>query len=106
MLLRLRAGGARVAVVDAAVMFKADWDRFCDVIIYVDAEPEVRRQRALSRGWPAEMFAARERAQLSPTLKRSKSDIIIDNNGSIDQTNLQTERFWLSLDESSPDRSL
>jgi len=91
--------------VDAAVMFKAGWDRFCDQIVFVEAEREVRLQRALSRGWSAEMFEARERAQLSPALKRSESDIIIDNNGSIDQTNLQTERFWLSLDKSLPDRS-
>jgi len=101
----LRSQDIAAAIVDAAVMFKANWDRMCDVIIYVDAAEEVRLARARLRGWTAKQFAAREAAQASLGVKRAKADFVIDNNHSLDKTKAQTKQFWLSLD-SSPKKDL
>ncbi len=92
------ASGAKAVVLDAAVMFKAGWDKYCDQIVFVDAPREVRLQRARKRGWSDENFAAREEAQESMEEKRSRSDVVIDNSGSPEDTQRQLREFWLSLD--------
>ncbi|HEY4760900.1 MAG TPA: dephospho-CoA kinase, partial [Thermoguttaceae bacterium] len=50
--------GEKAVVLDAALLEEAGLDRLCDQLIYVDAPPTVRLQRALARGWREEDFAA------------------------------------------------
>jgi len=98
----LRSRGFPAAIVDAAVMFKAGWDRFCDLILFVDAAEERRLDRARKRGWSEEEFRAREASQESLAHKRDRSDYEIDNNGSIESTQEQIKRIWdehISLDD-------
>ena len=96
-------GGTLAAVVDAAVLFKAGWHQKCDVIVYVDTDEPHRRERARqSRNWPEDQFIGREAAQVSLKNKKNQSDVIIDNNGTIEQTYRQAEQFWHSLDGCSP----
>jgi dephospho-CoA kinase len=66
-------------VIDAALLFEAGWDALCDKIIFVDAPRDVRLERAVSRGWSTEQFAARERAQMPVEEKRQRSQIVIRN---------------------------
>lgn len=91
------AEGRKVAVLDAPVMLKAGWDKFCDRIVFVDAPREVRLTRALGRGWNQEDFAAREAAQESLEVKRAHADTMIDNSGSPESTLVQVRRFWQTL---------
>jgi dephospho-CoA kinase len=90
-------GEAPAAVLDAAVMFKAGWHRKCDRLIFVDAPPQTRLERALQRGWTAEHFAAREAAQLAVEEKRKLADTVIDNSATLQHTHQQVESFWRSL---------
>lgn len=89
--------GRKVAVLDAPVMLKAGWDKFCDRIVFVDAPREVRLARAIGRGWNQEDFAAREAAQESLEVKRAHADTMIDNSGSPESTEAQLKRLWHSL---------
>lgn len=89
--------GRAVAVLDAPVMLKAGWDKFCDHIVFVEAPEEIRRARALARGWRQEDIAAREAVQEPLATKRGRADFIIDNSGSRDATLDQTERLWRVL---------
>jgi len=93
----LADAGTRVVVLDAAVMIEAGWDRQCDRVIYVDAPRATRLARARSRGWSAEEFAHREAAQESLDVKRSRSDTVIDNSGTPQETLNQLQRFWHTL---------
>src|SRR5437762_1649510 len=68
-----------VVVLDAALLFEAGWDKLCDKILFVDAPRDLRLERAVSRGWSTEQFAAREAAQLPPEEKRARSHIVIRN---------------------------
>lgn len=95
---RLAAKGYSVAVLDAPVMLKAGWDRFCDRIVFIDAPEEVRRRRAEERGWSQEDFMAREAAQEPLQKKRDRADAVIDNSGTPEATRNQVERFWQSLE--------
>jgi dephospho-CoA kinase len=69
----------RVAVLDAALLFEAGWDKLCDKIVYIDAPRDARLERAVRRGWSAEQLAAREAAQMPLEEKASRSHILIRN---------------------------
>jgi dephospho-CoA kinase len=69
----------RVAVIDAALLFEAGWDKLCDKIVYIDAPRDARLERAVRRGWSAEQLAAREAAQMPLEEKASRSHILIRN---------------------------
>ncbi|HEV2971849.1 MAG TPA: dephospho-CoA kinase [Pirellulales bacterium] len=94
---RMAADGVPAAILDAPVMLKSGWDKICSRMVYVDAPEEVRRERALSRGWTTEEFEAREAAQESLEVKRRRADFVIDNSASAEYTQSQIERFWHSL---------
>jgi dephospho-CoA kinase len=94
---QMALNGVPAAMLDAPVMLKAGWDKLCDVIIYIDAPDETRLKRAMSRGWTAEEFAAREAAQDSLDLKKQRADFVVDNSASEEYTQQQVERLWRSL---------
>jgi dephospho-CoA kinase len=101
-LLRARAEvlageGCQVAVLDAPLLFEVGWDELCDKVVFVDSPRPLRQERARSRGWSKEDFAAREGVQKSLDQKRAGADVIIDNAGSPESTQAQVERFWHSL---------
>jgi len=89
--------GHPLAVLDAALIIEAGWDRLCDHFAFVDAPREVRLARALQRGWTEADFTARETAQESLDSKRKRADVIIDNSGSADHTLVQVQCLWRFL---------
>ena len=86
-----------LAVLDAALILEAGWDKLCDCFAFIDVPREVRLARALQRGWTEGDFAAREAAQESLDSKRARADVIIDNSGSAEHTQGQVERLWQFL---------
>lgn len=94
---QLAAAGAAAAVLDAALLLEAGWDRFCDRLLFVDAPRELRLARARERGWSEEEFAAREAAQLPLEEKRKRADAVIDGSGALEHARAQAERLWPSL---------
>jgi len=88
----------RAAVVlDAPVLLKAQWNRFCTRIVFIDAPQAVRRERALGRGWTEQEFTDREAAQEPLPIKRNFADTVIENAGNGAVTNAQIDAFWRSL---------
>lgn len=85
-------------ILDAPVMLKSGWDRYCDYILFIDVPRNLRLERARKRGWSEANFAAREAAQESLEVKRAAASHVIDNSGSIDETRQQVKSFWQSLD--------
>jgi dephospho-CoA kinase len=93
----LATAGTPWAVLDAALLWEAGWNDWCEKTVFVEAPRQVRQARALARGWDEEGFAAREGAQESLDLKRARADVTIDNSGSPQRTQAQVEQFWASL---------
>ncbi|MDG2470425.1 MAG: dephospho-CoA kinase [Pirellulaceae bacterium] len=90
-----------IAVLDAPVMFKAGWDGFCDRLIFVDSSLETRQSRAMVRGWTISEFETREAAQVSLDVKRSRSDWLIQNDGTPAELKERALAIWdefISLD--------
>lgn len=81
-------------VIDAALLFEGGWDAFCDHVIFVDAPDEVRKRRAIERGWSLEDVAAREATQWNPNEKRRRADSVIDAGGTREETRSEVEAWW------------
>jgi dephospho-CoA kinase len=95
---RIRRQGAAAAIVlDVPLLAESGWNKFCDRIVFVDAAPAVRQQRARCRGWSAEDLARRETVQQSLESKRALADVVLDNSGTAQETQLQIDEFWRSL---------
>ncbi len=92
---RFRVEGMVPAVVlDAPVMFKANWDRFCDRIVFIDADLKTRLQRAQGRGWSATELERRESYQIPLQQKRKRSTDLLNNSGCIDELKQQIRQLW------------
>ena len=89
-----QSSSVQAVVLDAPVMFKAQWDRFCDLIVFVHADLKIRQQRAALRGWPEGELQRRERQQLPLEQKRKLASYEIDNSGSADQTREQVRSLY------------
>jgi dephospho-CoA kinase len=93
-----------VILFDAAIMLDVGWDRFCDRIVFletlmIDREARVKVQRA----WSKDDLVAREQSQLSLDEKKSQSDFIIDNTGSLENAGQQFLDFIQSLKTNTND---
>lgn len=92
----LRQAGAVAAVLDAAVMFKAGWDRFCTRIVFIRVPLEVRRARALQRGWAAGELEAREHNQTPLAEKELKATDFLNNSSPhLNNLRLEVRKLWL-----------
>lgn len=93
---RVRAEGrTRVVVLEAAVLFEAGWDDLGDEVWVNVIDRENAVARAIQRDGVAR--AAIERridAQLSNEERIARADVVIDNNGSLDEMLVQLRRQW------------
>ena len=82
-------------VLDAPVMFKAGWDKFCDKIIFVEVPFALRAQRAReTRNWSYDELTARENRQLPLNEKRERATNTVDNSGTPEQLFAQIRELW------------
>jgi dephospho-CoA kinase len=80
------AQGQSAVLLDAAVLLEAGWRSKCDLVVFVDAPAAVRLQRVRERrGWAEEELCRREASQWSLTDKRREADLIVTNDGSVEQ---------------------
>lgn len=86
-----------VVLLDAALLVEAGWTSLCDEIVFVEARDEVRRERAVARGWSVDDWRAREAAQVSLTKKRELSRWTLDNSGPTTETYRQVQELWNRL---------
>jgi dephospho-CoA kinase len=88
------ATGHPAVILDAPLLLEADWQPLCDLVVFVDADRDIRLARALSRGWTTEEFARREAAQWPVERKRAAADVIIPNNGDVDSLRKSVCDVW------------
>ncbi|XP_071719001.1 dephospho-CoA kinase-like [Rutidosis leptorrhynchoides] len=102
--------GCNIIILDVPLLFEAKIDRWTNPIIVAWIDPETQLQRLMARDRTSAQDAQnRINAQMPLDLKRSKANIMIDNNGSLDDLNesfkkifsqvtkpLTWTEFWLS----------
>jgi dephospho-CoA kinase len=80
--------GEKLILLDAPTLFESRADDFCEIIISVLADAELREKRIIARdSLTAEQARKRMNSQLNEEFFRSHSDYIIHNNGCIDTVN-------------------
>ncbi|ESQ51212.1 hypothetical protein EUTSA_v10017190mg [Eutrema salsugineum] len=96
-ILKQWAKGAQVIVVDIPLLFEAKMDKLTKPIVVVWVSEETQLERLMERdGLSEEDARNRVMAQMSLDSKRSRADVVIDNNGGLDELNQQ---FNLVLSE-------
>ena len=97
-----RGNGATVAVLEAAVLIEAGWQRDVDEVWAVTVEPEVAVARASARdGADAAAVRARIDAQLSNAERAAHAGTVIDNSGTPAELIAQLDAEWQRLQEAA-----
>lgn len=88
-LIRLHSSrNEKLILLDAPTLFESRADDFCEIIISVLADPDIREKRIILRdGLSAEQARKRMNSQLDEEFFETHSDYIIHNNGDLDTVN-------------------
>jgi dephospho-CoA kinase len=90
----LKKLGQRVALVEAALIFEAGYDRWLSGVLVVEADEAVRVGRLRSRGGLSDDEIRRRMAgQMDPATKADRADYIIKNNGRPDELCARVQFF-------------
>ena len=94
----IRATDARVVVIEAIKLLEGELKNAVDAVWVVDASREAQRKRLISeRGMTAADAARRIALQNSQADKLRQADVIIRNDGNIEDTRAQVQRAWLAI---------
>jgi len=87
-------------VVEAAVMFEARWHKLLDLdlIITVQVDPQIAKDRLLSRTPHLTPDDAEKRieSQMSNAARSAEAHLTLDNNGSVEALQSKLETLWSS----------
>ena len=95
------AGGSRtLQLAEVPLLFECGWQADFDYIVCVTADTDIAKQRVVERDSfsPAEVEKISS-AQLDGVLKAERSDWIIDNSGSLEETRTQVTQLAAELRE-------
>jgi dephospho-CoA kinase len=84
---------ADLLVLDAPLLLESGLAKDCDAMVFVDAEPAVRRSRTAQRGWPPGEIERREALQAPLASKRAAARWIVDNSGPLEATRQAVDRI-------------
>ena len=88
----------KLFVVDAAMIFEANFEHMFDMTLLISTRKNFRLTRALKRkNLHLEQIQNRMSLQMPETKKREKSDYIIENNGSEESFNKKLNKFYKGL---------
>ena len=93
-----RNEAAPMVVLDAALLLEKGLDSCCDVLVFVQSDPEQRRERAgRDRGWSGTELADRDAAQMEPEEKRRRADYVIVNTGTTRQLAESVDKLFKQI---------
>jgi len=92
---RCKAEGIEIVVVDAAILIEMGLHTVCDTIWLVSVDREIQLQRLMERDkYSYEEANNRIMAQLSDEKKSQYADVIIVNNGNLDELTEEVKKQW------------
>jgi dephospho-CoA kinase len=94
----LRRQGARVAVLEAAILIEADWVDLADEVWLTLVRPAEAAQRLMARsGLTREEAEARIASQLSNQERLEHADVVIDTDCSLAEVARRVDELWDGL---------
>ena len=95
-----RKQGVAVVIVEAAILIEANWQSLVDEIwVTIAPENAVIERLKDQRGLEEEQTLARIRSQLSNDERSQHANVIIDNNGNLDEVRIRVQELWQRLTE-------
>jgi len=92
----LEEGNTPVCILESALLFEAGQDNLCDAVIAVIADNNLRAKRVKRReGLTVEQFQQRVGAQINDDKRRLLADIIVENNGSLEDLRRAVNRITI-----------
>ncbi len=90
-----RQQGTEVVVLEAAVLLEANWTPLVDQVwVTVASESTVVRRTKERTGLPEEQIRARIRSQLSSEERVKHADVVISNDGGLDELKTKVNELW------------
>ena len=89
--------GDGVVVLVNPLLIEMGTHRDCDLVVVVSATPATQVARAVRRGLTDDDVKARIASQLPLEERAKHADVLIDNEGSLDELETQVERVWHRL---------
>lgn len=97
-LARLIAAGRDVVFLDVPLLYEAGWDYMADTVWVVYADEANQFRRLCQRNGFSEAEAQRRiGAQLPMSEKKRRADVVIDNNGSLEDLSRQVHKLFEAL---------
>lgn len=94
-----RKHGDRILVQDIPLLFEVLDPASFDCVVLVDAPADVRRERLMAaRGLPRAEADALIGAQMPSEQKRARSQIVIDNHGTLAELEKKTREAWKEIE--------
>lgn len=88
-------GKYNFVIVEAALIFESGFDKELDYVLVVDADDEIKIKRIMERDkCSKEEVLKRMRAQLDSKIKRELADMVIINDGDIDELRKKVSFFY------------
>lgn len=81
----LREASQHMVILDAPLLIEGGWLPYCKRVLFVDSPDEMRKQRAMERGWTEKEWHDRESAQISLSEKKRHATDVLVNDGTIEQ---------------------
>lgn len=89
-------------LIDAPLLFEAGLDKNCDMVLLIVADMDVRIHRVCARDGATEQEVRnRINSQMSDEEKKLRSDIIVDNSGTLEELETQLENFFIEFSKNS-----
>ncbi len=99
------AAGISPIVVETALLYETGLEEAFDYVITIDAAEAQRHDRLRQRGWTEQQIREREAAQLSARFKRLHADIVLNNDGTMEELR-ESVTFLAELLRTLPPRTM
>jgi dephospho-CoA kinase len=86
-----------IVVIDAAILVETGMDKNLDTLIVVHTDERLRRERLQKRGMSSADIESRMSSQASTVDLLAKADLVVCNNGSLEDLVREAERVWADL---------
>lgn len=86
-----------VVVLDSPLLIETGRHRDVEMVIVVSAEPETQIGRLVARGMDETDARARLAAQMPLAEKAEVADVVLDNEGTLEELEGQVDRLWSDL---------
>ena len=103
----IRDAERQVVVIEAIKLLEGNLRQVVDAVWVVNAAPETQMQRLMSeRGYSENLARQRIASQNKQEDKLRQADVIIENDGDMEETRKQVARAWVKLRSANPPLNL